>query len=460
MGPRTEALAVKPAKLHTAAFRYGKGYHMQDKVDRPSLLRTKFGSGEVQAMQPPTPTKQKPWLLLRFHNPLRNRSVARHEAASSELSSLKGRGLRIIHISEAPAGGVVTHLEEILGYQAASGNVESLSVLVADDHIPRLEQCVPDNVRLIAFARNGRSVQSLLRLARATRKALREENPDIVHLHSTFAGIVVRLCVLGRRRRPKIIYCPHGWAFKRKSSFGSSTLERLAVGIERQLSAVTDLIICVSEAEKKAAVEAGISEQKCVVIRNGVADAPARKTLVLDAGRNTPVRLKILFVGRFDYQKGFDIYLEVMSRLGDVAEGLAVGDFVVGKTKPLDVPTNVSVLGWLSRERIQELYLESDLILMPSRSEGLPFVATEAMRAGLPVFAAKVGGNPEVVIDLETGRLFSPDNPEEIVEQIRSTSKDALVAYGIQARQRFLDYFTATAMNRKIFEEYCRLACT
>ena len=91
---------------------------------------------------------------------------------------------------------------------------------------------------------------------------------------------------------------------------------------------------------------------------------------------------------------------------------------------------------------------------MPSRFEGLPFVATEAMRAGLAVFASDVGGNSELVMDSYTGRIFEPEDIEGIVRIVRSTPRVMLLEYGERGRTRFLDRFTAKAMNRGLLNEY------
>jgi glycosyltransferase involved in cell wall biosynthesis len=281
-------------------------------------------------------------------------------------------------------------------------------------------------------------------------RLVRDTRPDILHVHSSIAGAVVRLALLGQRGRTKLVYTPHSWAFSRDAR-RTQRFTRLA---ERWLSNLADSIVCVSEAEQRDAVAAGIAAEKCMVVQNGIAASSAASARVKSVARGAASKRKVLFVGRFDRQKGFDTFLDVMRRLGDEAEGLAVGTYVVGKAKAEEVPANVRLLGWRSREELAELYAEADLLLMPSRWEGLPLVALEAVRAGLPVFASRVGGLEEVILDGVTGRLFEADQPEATVAMIRATSRATLAAYGARGVARFLERFTAERMSRHIVAHY------
>jgi glycosyltransferase involved in cell wall biosynthesis len=222
------------------------------------------------------------------------------------------------------------------------------------------------------------------------------------------------------------------------------------------LSLVTDRIVCVSDFEKSAAIAIGISENKCVVVQNGIADDKPSQSLPSQSLE--PRRLRVLFIGRFDRQKGFDTYLEVMSRFEDIADGYAVGGFIVNRAREVSIPANVEISGWKSRDDLDEIYRSADLLLMPSRADSSPLVAMEAMRAGLPVFASRVGGIPEIVIDGETGRLFDPTDIEQAADMIRSVSRTKLQEYGANSRVRFEKHFTATRMSASLLDHYHQLA--
>ncbi|WP_136807956.1 glycosyltransferase [Desulfosediminicola flagellatus] len=85
-----------------------------------------------------------------------------------------------------------------------------------------------------------------------------------------------------------------------------------------------------------------------------------------------------------------------------------------------------------------------DIFVLSSKSEGISITLLEAMASGLPVVATDVGGNPEVVIDGETGILTPPEDPESFAEQLLKLlqSRELRDAYGLAGRQRVLDKFS------------------
>jgi len=161
-----------------------------------------------------------------------------------------------------------------------------------------------------------------------------------------------------------------------------------------------------------------------------------------------------LFVGRFDHQKGFDLYLDVMRRLGGQAEGIVAGCPIVGKKMDFVVPANVRILGWCSPDKVSALYRETDLILMPSRFEGLPMVALEAMQSGTPIFASDVGPMREIVQQGVSGRLFPGASPEQIAAEIASITDAELRRFSDAGRRIFREHFTAERMGRDMLNEY------
>ncbi|WP_369781564.1 glycosyltransferase [Pseudomonas sp. WC2401] len=98
------------------------------------------------------------------------------------------------------------------------------------------------------------------------------------------------------------------------------------------------------------------------------------------------------------------------------ASGIIVGDYVLGDSEQLELPSNARHIGWLTAEDLQSLYLTADILIVPSRWEGFGLVAVEAMRAGLPVIASNVGGLAEVVEDNATGILIDPNSVQALVD--------------------------------------------
>lgn len=360
------------------------------------------------------------------------------------------RRLRVAHITEAPLGGVLSHIEEVLSAQSSDPRIDSIYVLASEVNLPRLKPFASSKVHIEGVPVARGSIGDLLRLALKTINLAVRFKPDVVHIHSTFAGAVSRPAAFLARTRSKLVYCPHGWAFARETG---RLQTQCAMLVERSLSWITDAIVCVSDSEMRLALSAGISRRRCEVIENGIRPSEPRPVPAKSQGDKTC----ILFVGRFDRQKGFDIFLEVMELLQETCNGVAIGDFLVSAGERPRIPANVTVLKWLSREELDEWYAQADLLFMPSRWEGLPIVAIEAMRAGLPVFASPVGGLIDLVVDGQSGRLFQSLDPLEIADTISQTSRNQLREYGAAGHRRFRERFEASIMNHKIIALYERL---
>lgn len=351
---------------------------------------------------------------------------------------------RILHVTEAPLGGVVAYLEEVLTAQTASP-LDRITLVTPEINLPALTAANGPRMRYVAFEHKRGSVGALLRLARMTVKEARASRPEVIHVHSTFAGAMVRLCRPFIPRATRIVYCPHGWAFERK---GKPWVNRVLALAERALSHGCDRIVCISEHEREEGVAAGIPEHKLVVIDNGVTPR-----MIGGIAATCEGPLLVAFAGRFDRQKGFDTYCEVMRRLGDRARGVAIGQAIVA-AEAVEIPPNVEVLGWQPREKVFKLCQEADLLLVPSRWEGFGLVAIEAMQAGTAVFASRVGGLKDIVVDGETGRLFAPDDAVRIVRLIEETTRAELDHFGANGKVRFREKYTAARMNDQIIQLY------
>ena len=100
---------------------------------------------------------------------------------------------------------------------------------------------------------------------------------------------------------------------------------------------------------------------------------------------------------------------------------LVVGDgelreYFHKQVRELNVEENVLFVGW--QNDIPNILSASDMLILPSLSEGLPFVIPEAMAAGLPIVSTRVGGIPEAIVDGQTGYLVDPKSSMEIAEAV------------------------------------------
>ena len=130
---------------------------------------------------------------------------------------------------------------------------------------------------------------------------------------------------------------------------------------------------------------------------------------------------RLLFVGNMSRRKGADLIPAIMERLGEGYElyytsGLRVDD-------PFKNIPRMYPLGRLNKEQVREEYRKADLLLFPTRLEGLPLVAMEAMACGTPVVASNASSLPEVIEDRINGRLCTKDDAGAFCDALRELKK-------------------------------------
>jgi glycosyltransferase involved in cell wall biosynthesis len=356
--------------------------------------------------------------------------------------------IKIIHFSETLPGGPASYFEEIAGAQIEYFGKANIRFL-----IPRIHRChvpsIPDEC-IVPFGPTSRGPLSLMRLGAVVRQVVRSFQPDILHLHSTFAGALARPPLLYKRYRPVVIYCAHGWAFTREES----AVKRWAYAVVEQLLAcATDKIINISDHEARAACLHGLPHEKMITIPNGVSQSFQRLGEAVDFDPN---KINLLFVGRHDPQKGIDILLDAMRALYGYPLHLHVlGDSVLSKPRVKNgSERNVSYYGWTPRERVFDFIAAADAVIMPSRWEGFGLTVIEAMRMGKPAIVSNRGALPELVVDHVNGRIINIDAPQNVTNVLKSLNRSDLREMGKAAFDRYIGYYTAARMNRDLIGVY------
>jgi glycosyltransferase involved in cell wall biosynthesis len=248
-----------------------------------------------------------------------------------------------------------------------------------------------------------------------------------------------------------VIYCPHGWSWDRPWPKAAKLLYSF---IERLLGLgdLTDWIVCISEYERQSALNMGVKTKKLKLVLNGIPDV---SPMAIDFVIKWPTNAKrVLFVGRFDKQKGLDVLCDALEKLGESVFAVLAGEAVLGDEKCKKLPSNTMAIGWVSPEKLESLFYQSDMLVVPSRWESFGLIAVEAMRASLPVIASRVGGLAEVVVNGETGLLVEPGNVDELVRAISQLSREKKKAMGEKGFQRFKKCFTVTRVHQELLRLY------
>lgn len=365
-------------------------------------------------------------------------------------SDSRRQSIRVLHTAETIKGGIATYLNELLVHQIELFGSDNVRVLVPASHAGELPNV--DSACIVTFPDAGGRVQNALRVAARAIKLAKHFQPEVVHVHSTFAGIAVRLRLALSLSRAKVVYCPHGWAFDREAPWAVNATVRV---LERMLAPITDAIVAISGHELKSGLAIGIPARKLQLVYNAIAMTPPEPSIPLPAWPEG--RKRLLFVGRFDRQKGVDVFLEAVNQLQDDVFAYVIGGSVLGDESSLAIPANVCLTGWLGRTEIEAYFRSADVIVIPSRWEGFGLISLEAMRAGKAVIASRVGGLPEIIDDGVTGVLLAPDDAAAIVRTVTSLDRAALAKMGQNGYLRFSKKFTSDVLVRTMSELYCRL---
>jgi glycosyltransferase involved in cell wall biosynthesis len=353
----------------------------------------------------------------------------------------------VLHIAETLRGGIASYFDEILSSQVQTLGHDKVHILVPSSQVNEIRY-VP-GLGVHVFECSHYRFGNIWKLILAIRLYLRSNTINIVHAHSSFAGIAARVALRGLRRCPRLVYCAHGWAFDRESSNG---VKSLFGRIELILSHWADAIICISNHDLHSALTVGISKSRLIVLPNAIS-----ASFHLSGNVNWPnVQHRFLFVGRFDRQKGVDIFIEAMRELGGDTFAYLVGSSVVNEECIKTLPANLAVTGWLARDVVQQYIASAHVIVIPSRWEGFGLTALEAMRASKPVIASNVGGLVELVIEGKTGFLVEPNSVADLVSKMRKCIDGSvdLAQFGLEAHEHFLQHYTADRLNLELFAVY------
>jgi glycosyltransferase involved in cell wall biosynthesis len=354
--------------------------------------------------------------------------------------------MKVLHVAENLRGGIASYLNEALPWQLNESSISAVALVAPRSQLNDLTTAARLNLCSYAYERTGRDVGSLTNLYRSYSASLADFQPDVIHLHSSFAGAVCRL----RRPAVPVVYCAHGWAFDRDDH---PWLRRLFATVEFTLQERARAIIAISDHEARTAVSAGIRSSLLTTIRHGLGDRPVRCRPGRRREGQFPLRL--LFIGRLDRQKGLDLLLEELRGLPSGKYQLTVaGEAVVDSACAYGSLDQVRYLGWQTPEQIELLLAEADALIVPSRWEGFGLVTLEAMRMAVPVIVSNRGALPEIANFGEAGLIFDLNVPGALRNELLNLTDEKLMDLGTSGRARFESSYRSDRMNSETLEVY------
>jgi glycosyltransferase involved in cell wall biosynthesis len=322
---------------------------------------------------------------------------------------------------------------------------------------------VPSMVRRISPINDVRGLVALFH-------HIRKMEPHIVHTHTSKAGILGRLAAW-MARVPIVIHTPHGHVFY--GHFGRS-LSRMFLQMEKLLGRITHHQIALTPEEGKDYLNLGVAKSNNIsVIHSGVdLNCFKRSKTKSNPRRNElgipPDSLVVGYVGWLIPIKGVTYLVNAMAEVVQrhpnsllvlVGKGDEKGEEEIKLSKQVEnlgIADNVRFLGW--RPDVNEIMGCFDIFVLPSLNEGMGRVLVEAMSAGLPIVASRVGGIPDLLKDGENGLLVPPANAGALEQAISDllSDKDRRKRMGETGKKMCRPY-SIEAMVDKIDNLYSRL---
>ena len=297
--------------------------------------------------------------------------------------------LKVVHVVEALGGGVYSYFCDLSKVFAkdhrvstyiiySSGRDEVNRETILDKMDPAINYILLDMESSISPVKDAQCVKKLA-------KVLNDIQPDIVHLHSSKAGVIGKFAVYFSKTKPLTYYTPHGYSFLRKDI--SPSKRQLYKTIERIMSSVFQggTIAC-GDTEYSYAQELG----DAYLVRNGINLEDIRK----HRSQFSNSRLKIGILGRITFARNPPLFNRLAHHFSDL-DFVWIGD---GDLRDQLTAPNIQITGWFTDREEGLKYLNGlDVYIQPSLWEGLPISIIEAMALEKPVVASNIVGNKDLV---------------------------------------------------------------
>lgn len=328
---------------------------------------------------------------------------------------------KILHITHAPGGGVETYMVNAVNYLPDF----KFFIITGSNEI---NDKVSEEVQILKFQFRRQPHFSDLRIFFRMLNSIKKINPDIIHCHSAKGGALGRIA--GFLTYTKVIYTPHAFSYLGFKGFKRS----FYFSIEYILKYFTDYLLACSEQEKNRALnDLKYPAQKVHVIQNSVDLNKYQYKKIVNVSTNKTIGM----IGRLIYQKNPILFIQAAvsthTQFPDFKfKLLGYGhlDFLKSEIDNLINQHNaysyIEVLKWNS-VKVQDFFNGIDILILPSRFEGLPFVLLEAMASGVPVIVSDVEGNNEIVKHGFNGLLFKDNNQDDLIEKLIMLSTNPLL---------------------------------
>ncbi len=368
-------------------------------------------------------------------------------------------GILIVVSSRNVSGPVKGVLQLVRRYMESGIPVRILNLVAAENDSASFEQVVKESgLQAERIVRGGRNYLSMVMLVI---RRIRQYDSSFIQTHSflpSFIGFCAKL-LTGIQ-----------WVCFLHGTTSENRKVRLFHRLESFIQLYADRVILVSNRQRRL-IPSGSDTHRVKVIHNavdpdrpvGISQPAIPPTAALHHQEDTKY---VVAVGRLSPEKGMDVFVDAMVEISSsdpAVHGLIVGDGplregIRRQINSLGLDTRVSLIGHTPTPG--DYMIHAKAIVLPSRSEGIPNVALEAMALGVPVVATSVGGVPEVVINNESGLLVPSDSPVELGNAVSRILADPGLAKRLadNGYRRVCEEFSVEVRFRKVVQTYRELS--
>lgn len=344
-------------------------------------------------------------------------------------------------ITTSEWGGASRYVYNLCRFEKEKGNKVYLAVGSRGKLSDKIEELGIQVFIINSVKRNIDPINDLKSILRI-RRLIKILKPDIIHLNSSKAGVIGRVACQGiRNRKTKVVFTVHGWAFT--DGVPSRLKKSLFNYIEKKVSGLTDLFICVSNYDKFIGKRNRVltPENNAVVIHNG---AVAPQITAINYSSHFPIRL--VMIARFSKQKDQESLIRAASTLPrdsyhltfvGAGETLEHNKEIVSK---LQLDKNIEFVGF--KENVDKFLINNDVFILSTHYEGLPISIIEAMSYGLPVIASNVGGNDELVENNVNGYLVNSIYEMNLAIRKLINNPSEVKRLGLNSQKKYMSEFT------------------
>lgn len=299
------------------------------------------------------------------------------------------------------------------------------------------------------------------------------EKYDIIHTHSSKAGIIGRMAASNLRDKKisKVVHTIHGLAFDKYKPFWKN---KIYIAAEKLCAKKSDKIVSVCDTMSVQAINAGIG---CPELFETIYSGFDLEKFIAARDKKEEIRKKLavpentvvlLAIGRLFNMKGAEDFLTVIENVSESYDsqikGIMIGDGPLRNSLEKRAKENLSrngvmFTGLLPPDEIPDWIVAADVIIHASLREGLARILVQALAAGKPVISYDIGGAKEVVTDGENGFIVNSGDVNLLTEKVKLLieNKNMLLSLTKGARETDLTNFSSDVMVAKLEQLYKKI---